>query len=194
MEQRASIIAAPFTTTLLDLKNGHTDPDVDFDLCVSLNTPDLGDASIGVCVKGTDTGKHVYFTQRGESFLCACPELISSLKKMEFCALEGNELKLTAGKTYFLTLSEGKADSAPLLGFAMSNEHILFALDIETSSEAKEKGASSSECKRQRTNLKPIVITGSDGKEQTLKKENAMRVVVAWLEKHNADLVGLLLV
>ena len=81
--ERASIIAAPFSTTLLDLKSVHTDPDVDFDLCVSSNTPNLGDVSIGVCVKGTDTGKHVYFTQRGETFLCACPELISSLKKMQ---------------------------------------------------------------------------------------------------------------
>eukprot|EP00966_Prymnesium_polylepis_P070542 1639187-Prymnesium_polylepis.1 len=139
MEQCASIISAPFTRTLLELKSAYADPDIDFDLCVSSNIPILGDVSIGVCVKGTDTGKHIYFTQRGTTFLCARPELISSLKKMEFCALEGNHLKLTAGKTYFLTLLEGRADSTPLLGFAMSNQYVLFALDIDTSSEAKEK-------------------------------------------------------
>eukprot|EP00966_Prymnesium_polylepis_P334373 7389748-Prymnesium_polylepis.1 len=93
--ERASIIAAPFATTLLDLKNVHTDPDVDFDLCVSSNTPDPGDFSIGVCVKGTDTGSPYPSHIRVLSFVREGRRCVTTFWQ----TLPKNRLRLSAATT-----------------------------------------------------------------------------------------------
>ena len=106
---------------------------------------------------------------------------------IDLYALESNPLNMQCGEAFVLSFQPAPIESGgdTLLGYTMNTSNELVAVMVQPD-EASSDVAGPVAKRQKRTLLKMVTLSGN----RHLNREGSMRCLVAWLDKHNADLAS----